>query len=189
MPIIIENHTARGVSNDEPHRYHLRVNDRLLCTFEHVRSNGLAECLRRAADAWEKASEMPQKVSAPPIGLIDTSCAIPPRPVAQGPKGEKVTLAKLCKAADINLSAYILPEEMEYEPEICLIDGEEDLLIYDQDTPRMAVAVAQIQNPYNLAVEALARLSKGFGDYYASKIVNGHNKMLRAEAVTAEQTG
>jgi hypothetical protein len=35
------------------HGYKVQINDRVICTFEHVRESGLAECLRRAADAVE----------------------------------------------------------------------------------------------------------------------------------------
>jgi hypothetical protein len=40
------------------HGYKVQINDRVICTFEHVRESGLAECLRRAADAVE-ASVVP----------------------------------------------------------------------------------------------------------------------------------
>lgn len=34
-----------------PHRYELRINRAPVCRFEHTRAKGLADCLRRAADA------------------------------------------------------------------------------------------------------------------------------------------
>ena len=31
--------------------YEVRINSKVICKFTHVRENGLAECLRKAADA------------------------------------------------------------------------------------------------------------------------------------------
>ena len=35
--------------------YNLQINNDLICTFQHFRSDGLAECLRSAADAVDKS--------------------------------------------------------------------------------------------------------------------------------------
>jgi len=35
--------------------YHVQINDKLIAEFEHSRPEGLAECLRLAADAVERA--------------------------------------------------------------------------------------------------------------------------------------
>lgn len=39
------------------HRYRVQINNELICEFDHVREDGLAECLRKAADAVEQAEE------------------------------------------------------------------------------------------------------------------------------------
>ena len=57
MGILIHNITGDGVPDDAPHDYVLRINDRVICRFQHVRSEGLAECLRRAADAVDAKGE------------------------------------------------------------------------------------------------------------------------------------
>ena len=53
MSIIIQN-----ISPDAPlfgkNRYRVRINDRMICEFDHDRQiSGLAQCLRDAADAVE----------------------------------------------------------------------------------------------------------------------------------------
>jgi len=37
--------------------YILRINDRVIASFKHIRSEGLAACLRRAADAAESPAQ------------------------------------------------------------------------------------------------------------------------------------
>ena len=61
MPVIIENFSPRGKSDDQTHYYGLRINSQHVTYFEHRRDMGLAECLRRAADAVEAvgADEFP----------------------------------------------------------------------------------------------------------------------------------
>lgn len=54
MSIIIQN-----ISPDAPlfgkNRYRIRINDRVICEFDHDRQiSGLAQCLRDAADAVEE---------------------------------------------------------------------------------------------------------------------------------------
>jgi len=54
MSIIITNIST----HDDPvglNQYVLRINRSQIVLFDHVRSDGLAKCLRRAADAAEKA--------------------------------------------------------------------------------------------------------------------------------------
>lgn len=54
MSVIINNvstHDDLEGVND----YELRINRKLIATFSHVRKNGLAACLRRAAEAAEAA--------------------------------------------------------------------------------------------------------------------------------------
>lgn len=45
-----------GPQTDDPggeRTYEVRINGRVICTFRHYRREGLAECLRRAAEAVE----------------------------------------------------------------------------------------------------------------------------------------
>lgn len=45
-------------SNSEPtgvRRYRVQINRKLICEFDHVREDGLAVCLRKAADAVENS--------------------------------------------------------------------------------------------------------------------------------------
>jgi hypothetical protein len=58
MSVIIHNMGSLDGTQDGNHQYSLKVNNELICTFEHRRSEGLAKCLKRAAEAayWhEKA--------------------------------------------------------------------------------------------------------------------------------------
>lgn len=54
MPVIIENHSPRSLSDDKEHEYLLRINQEPIVWFKHRRDEGLAECLRRAAAAVDK---------------------------------------------------------------------------------------------------------------------------------------
>lgn len=49
------------------HRYEVRINRAPVCRFEHTRSKGLADCLRRAADA------VAAKEAAKMVRLLDES--------------------------------------------------------------------------------------------------------------------
>ena len=51
MIAIINDGTNRGTTG--VHGYKVQINDRVICTFEHLREDGLAECLRKAAAAVE----------------------------------------------------------------------------------------------------------------------------------------
>ena len=57
MPVIIENHSAHDLPDSEEHRYLLRINHKHILWFGHRRDQGLAECLRRAADAVDRKNE------------------------------------------------------------------------------------------------------------------------------------
>lgn len=55
MPVIIENFSSPEKPDDQLHSYRLRINSQQIARFKHRRNEGLAECLRRAADAVEAA--------------------------------------------------------------------------------------------------------------------------------------
>lgn len=55
MPVIIENHSPRNLPDDAEHSYLLKINAKHITWFRHRRDEGLAECLRRAAEAVERA--------------------------------------------------------------------------------------------------------------------------------------
>lgn len=57
MAVIIQNVTADlSTPDNEEHEYVIRINhQRPIATFKHKRSDGLAACLRRAANAVTKA--------------------------------------------------------------------------------------------------------------------------------------
>ncbi len=56
MALWIQNVTPDDRPDSEPHDYIVRINQRELARFKHVRSLGASECLRAAADAIDKAS-------------------------------------------------------------------------------------------------------------------------------------
>ena len=49
MIAIINDGKVRGATG--VHGYRVQINDRVICTFEHLREDSLAECLRKAAPA------------------------------------------------------------------------------------------------------------------------------------------
>ena len=51
--MIIVHNISEEYSLTDWQRYEVKVNDKLICTFDHKASNGLAECLRTAGDAVE----------------------------------------------------------------------------------------------------------------------------------------
>lgn len=51
MSIVITNVSRAGVKRC---RYHVKINAKIVTEFTHLRSDGLAMCLRRAADAVDK---------------------------------------------------------------------------------------------------------------------------------------
>ncbi len=56
----IQNITEGDRPDNEPHEYAVRINRNTpLAHFQHVRSEGAAACLRRAADAIEAGEESP----------------------------------------------------------------------------------------------------------------------------------
>lgn len=54
MSVVISNLTA--FHQDNPGTYEVCINDERIALFDHTPSDGLAECLRLAAEAVEKAS-------------------------------------------------------------------------------------------------------------------------------------
>jgi len=52
MPIIIENITDVPTSKGS-NKYRIRVNQKVIAEFYHMREEGIAECLRRASEACE----------------------------------------------------------------------------------------------------------------------------------------
>ena len=52
MPIIIENITDVPTSKGS-NKYRIRVNQKVIAEFYHMREEGISECLRRAAEACE----------------------------------------------------------------------------------------------------------------------------------------
>ncbi len=54
MALWIQNITEPMRPDTEVHAYRLMINQKELVRFEHVRSEGAAVCLRKAADAMEK---------------------------------------------------------------------------------------------------------------------------------------
>ena len=53
MIAIVNDGKVRGATG--VHGYRVQINDRVICTFEHLREDGLAECLRKAAQAVEES--------------------------------------------------------------------------------------------------------------------------------------
>lgn len=51
--MIIIHNISKECSLTDWQRYEVKVNDKLICTFDHKASNGLAVCLRTAGDAVE----------------------------------------------------------------------------------------------------------------------------------------
>ncbi len=51
--MIIVHNISKEYSSTGWQQYEVKVNDKLICTFDHKASNGLAECLRAAGDAVE----------------------------------------------------------------------------------------------------------------------------------------
>jgi len=54
MSIIITNKGQAHGENETTRIYHIKINEKLITEFTHDRENGLAECLRKAADAVDK---------------------------------------------------------------------------------------------------------------------------------------
>ena len=57
MPVIIENLSPPGLPDDQFHFYRVRVNGDVIAHFRHRRSDGLAECLRVAADYVDREGQ------------------------------------------------------------------------------------------------------------------------------------
>ncbi len=60
--IAITNISPPGTPRDAAHSYTVQINNGpVLARFQHIRSYGLAACLRRAAEAVEAAERLAQK--------------------------------------------------------------------------------------------------------------------------------
>lgn len=55
MSVVITNISDRGTPNNAMHEYVVKINQNVITRFIHKRNEGLAECLRRAADAVDYA--------------------------------------------------------------------------------------------------------------------------------------
>jgi hypothetical protein len=54
--MIIIHNISKEYSTTGWQNYEVKVNDKLICTFDHKASNGLAKCLEEAGEAvWQKA--------------------------------------------------------------------------------------------------------------------------------------
>ncbi len=66
MPIIISNMgSPNRIEGEYPgglRRYEVKINTELIATFDHCRRDGLAVCLRLAAEAVEEASRHPKAI-------------------------------------------------------------------------------------------------------------------------------
>jgi hypothetical protein len=66
MPIIISNMgSPNRIEGEDPgglRRYEVKINTELIATFDHCRRDGLAVCLRLAAEAVEEASKQPKAI-------------------------------------------------------------------------------------------------------------------------------
>ena len=51
--MIIIHNISKEYSTTDWQKYEIKVNEELICEFDHKASNGLAECLRAAGDAVE----------------------------------------------------------------------------------------------------------------------------------------
>jgi hypothetical protein len=63
VSIIISN-VARALHHDNEPGYEIRINEELVALFRHIPSDGLAECLRRAADAVDATQPTPDHGAA-----------------------------------------------------------------------------------------------------------------------------
>jgi hypothetical protein len=58
MSIIIHNISGDDFDATGLNKYQVRINQKVIAEFEHTRSDGLATCLRMAADAVEKTDRL-----------------------------------------------------------------------------------------------------------------------------------
>ena len=64
MAIIVHNITEGGIDYSGINKYQVRINQKVIAEFEHLRTDGLATCLRKAADAVENPSRLEMKYEA-----------------------------------------------------------------------------------------------------------------------------
>ncbi|MBS7699199.1 MULTISPECIES: hypothetical protein [unclassified Chelatococcus] len=81
----IQNVTPEGFarSDDQPHDYVLKINRNELARFQHIRAKGAAECLRAAADAFDKAEALSKR-----DGWVTMGAFADPPPAPEGMKLE-----------------------------------------------------------------------------------------------------
>ena len=70
MSIIITNKGQAPGENETTRIYHIKINDKLITEFTHDREDGLAECLRKAADAVDS------KGLADGVNVFDNFCIV-----------------------------------------------------------------------------------------------------------------
>lgn len=54
--------TAENKNVDGLHKYRLQINHKFVLEFTHIRENGLAECLRMAANAVDKQNPSKERI-------------------------------------------------------------------------------------------------------------------------------
>ena len=64
MAIIVHNITEGGIDYAGINKYQVRINQKVIAEFEHLRTDGLAVCLRKAADAVENPDRLEIKNEA-----------------------------------------------------------------------------------------------------------------------------
>lgn len=62
MAIIIHNISGDDFDYTGLNKYQVRINQKVIAEFEHTRSDGLAECLRKAAEAVEDDNRIEKQV-------------------------------------------------------------------------------------------------------------------------------
>lgn len=81
MSVIITNVSDHD-DLEGPNQYVLRINERIIANFDHVRSRGLGECLRAAAAAADKAACIcPPADKGHAYGKITPGCPVHAVPV------------------------------------------------------------------------------------------------------------
>lgn len=67
--MIIVHNISKEYSSTGWQQYEVKVNDKLICTFDHKASNGLSECLRAAGDAVEDKMQIEYEERIPKINF------------------------------------------------------------------------------------------------------------------------
>ena len=63
-----------------PHRYQLRINQKVICEFEHNREDDLSMCLTKASDAafkakWARAAKLYEELTSEHLPATSEHCA------------------------------------------------------------------------------------------------------------------